>query len=318
MEQYCLGVEIGGNKQLIYVCNEIGGIIEKFGENIPHPNGALDILKWLEINVTKILDKYPEIKRIGVGFGGPLESATGRVLCSVHVPGWKDFELKTWFETTFKREAIVAVDTVAGGYAEYKLGSGRNSKIFFYTNIGTGIGGSLFVDGKVYEGIGFGAAYLGNTYVADWTSNIPGAIARLECMSSGINIEARLRSAGYIPKDSMLYEICGGDISKVTGRELKKAIELGDTFAVEELDRVACTYGVGLGNAVSMLGVDTISIGGGIANYGEVLRSRLEKYANEVVFINGKNRFKIVISELMDDNVPIGAALFARDGFNTI
>jgi len=116
----------------------------------------------------------------------------------------------------------------------------------------------------------------------------------------------------------MLYELCGGDISRVTCRELKKAVELGDSFAARELDRIACTYGVGIGNTVSMLGVDTVSIGGGIANFGEMLRSRLEKYAGEVVFINGKNRFKIVISELLDDNVPIGAALFARDGFNTI
>lgn len=318
MSQLFMGVEIGGNKQQIYVCNDAGSAIEKFSENIAHPNGALDILSWLEINVKKILEKYPDIERIGVGFGGPLESSTGRVLCSVHVPGWKDFELKTWFESKFGKESFVVNDTVAGGYAEYMLGSGKNSEYFFYTNIGTGIGGSLFVKGKVYDGCGFGAAYLGNTYTADWTSSQSGAMARIESMSSGINIEARLRTPGYIPADSLLHIICDGEISKVTCKHLKEAVDQGDIFAGEELDRIARSFGTGIGNTVTMLGVDTVSIGGGIANFGEVFRSRLEKAADDVVFINGLGNFKLVLCELMDDNVPIGAALFARDGFKTV
>ena len=151
MQQLYLGVEIGGTKQQIAVCDENGRIVEMVSEKVAHENGAVDKLAWLKRKVRLVLEKYPRVKSIGVGFGGPLETKTGRVLISVQVPGWKDFELKTWFEATFGMETIVVVDTVAGGYAELMLGSGKDSSKFFYTNIGTGIGGSFFINGYTWD-----------------------------------------------------------------------------------------------------------------------------------------------------------------------
>ena len=318
MEQRFLGVEIGGTKQQIAVCDAQGRALELIGENVPHANGAQDILCWLEAKVGEVLARHPQVGRIGVGFGGPLETATGRVLISVQVPGWKDFELKTWFEDRFSMPTVVVNDTVAGGYAELKLGSGRDSRIFFYTNLGTGIGGSLFADGKTWDGIGFGAAYLGNTYAADWESTEPGAIARIETLCSGTAIERRLRTKGYVPRDSALMRLCGGETEKLSCRMLGQAAESGDAFALAELDRVGRTFGTGIANAVSMIGMDTVSIGGGLANLGELLIAPMRKYADQTVFISGRERFRIVQCELLDQNVPVGAALYARDGFHTL
>ena len=318
MEQKYLGVEIGGTKQQLVVCGADGGIIEMVGERVVLKEGAADILAWLEGRIPALLAKHPGIRAIGVGFGGPLETATGRVLISVQVPGWKDFELKTWFEAKFGLPTVVANDTVAGGYAELKLGSGRNSTRFFYTNLGTGIGGALYANGRNWDGSGFGAAYLGNTYAADWTSAVPGAVTRIESLCSGTAIEKRLRTAGYVPGESMLMELCGGDVSRLDCRMLGRAADADDAFALEELDRVGATFGCGLANVVSMLGVDTIAIGGGLSNLGEKLLAPMRKYAEQYVFISGKDRFRIVLCEMIEENVPVGAALFARDGFVAI
>ena len=318
MEKLYFGVEIGGTKQQIAVCNEHGQIVELLSEKVELRNGAADILAWLKRNISTLRERYPQVSAVGVGFGGPLETQTGRVLISVQVPGWKDFELKTWFEATFGLPTTVVVDTVAGGYAELKLGSGRESDKFFYTNIGTGIGGALFVDGKTWDGIGYGAAFLGNTYTADWTADVTGAVDRIEALCSGVAIERRLRSDGYVPQDSLLQTLCGGDRTALDCRVLRTAAEQGDAFAQEELDRVGYTFGIGVANVVSLLGVDTVSIGGGLANLGEWLRKPVEKYAEQYVFISGKDRFKVVICSLLDNNVPIGAALYARDGFHAV
>lgn len=318
MEKLYFGVEIGGTKQQVAVCNDRGEIVEMLSEKVELKNGAADILAWLKQSITRLQERYPQVQAIGVGFGGPLETRTGRVLISVQVPGWKDFALKTWFEATFGLPTTVVVDTVAGGYAELKLGSGRQSDKFFYTNIGTGIGGALFIDGKTWDGIGYGAAFLGNTYTADWTADVAGAVDRIEALCSGTAIERRLRSKGYVPQSSLLQTLCDGDRTALCCRMLRTAAEQGDCFALEELDRVGYTFGIGVANVVSLLGVDTVSIGGGLANLGECLRQPVEKYAEQYVFISGKDRFKVVICSLLDNNVPVGAALYARDGFRTV
>lgn len=318
MRQLYLGIEIGGTKQQIAICNGVGRIIDKIAEKVPHENGAPDIQEWVKEKSAKLLMRYPDVKAIGVGFGGPLETKTGRVLISVQVPGWTEFELKKWMEECFHLPVTVVNDTVAGGYAELKYGCGQESKKFFYTNIGTGIGGALFVDGRTWDGIGYGAVYMGNTYMADWTSPFPGDVSRLEALCSGTAIEKRLRSPEYVPKSSMLFDMCQGNYRKLDCRMLAAAAKNGDLFAKEELELVGRCLGICIANAISMLGVDTVALGGGIANFGELILEPIRKYANQYVFISGKNRYQIVICNLLDNNVPIGAALYAHDGFNPV
>lgn len=295
-----LGVEIGGTKQQIAVCDTDGRIVEMVSERVAISEGAPDILRWLSNRIPGLLAQY-EISAIGVGFGGPLETATGRVLISLQVPGWKDFELKTWFEEQFDRPTVVVNDTVAGGYAELLLGAGRGSKAFFYTNIGTGIGGAFYINGKPWDGIGFGASYFGNTYLSE-------PPVRIEDLCSGTAIERRLREG--IPADSKVTE--------PTCRALHAAAQQGDAFALAELDRVGRYFGLGIANLVTLLGVDRIAIGGGVANMGKYIVDPIAKYAKEFVFISGCNRFEVCACRLLDDNVPVGAALFAIHGFKSV
>ncbi|MBQ8827898.1 MAG: ROK family protein [Clostridia bacterium] len=318
MADLYLGVEIGGTKQQIAVCNGAGQIVRMVSERVVLVNGASDICAWIEKTIDALLKEFPAVIAIGVGFGGPLETATGRVITSLHVPGWENFELKTWLEEKYPLPVTVVNDTVAGGYAELKLGSGQQSDKFFYTNIGTGIGGSLFVNGQTWDGIGYGGAYFGNTYTVDWTSDERNAVERIEALCSGVQIEKRLRKDGYVPQGSMLMQLCGGDCRKIDCRMLKKAAEESDTFALEELDRIGHTFGMGIANLITILGVDTVAIGGGVANLGDLIIEPIRKYAKKYVFISGKDRYKIVQCLLMDNNVPVGAALYARDGFNVI
>ena len=126
-------VEIGGTKQQLAIVDENGGIVELVCGKFPLPNGAIDVLNWIEANFPALLQKY-SVEAIGVGYGGILESKTGRVLLSVQVPGWQDFMLKDWFEKKFSIRTVVVNDTVCGGYAEYMLGSGRGYQSFYYTN----------------------------------------------------------------------------------------------------------------------------------------------------------------------------------------
>lgn len=318
MKPLYIGVEIGGTKQQLIVGDENGRIVDKISERLPLPNSARDILAWIYAKLPLLQKKYTEIKAIGVGFGGPLESSTGKVLISVQVSGWKDFQLKKWFEEQFSLPTTVVNDSVCGGYAELKLGAGRGAKCLLYSNIGTGIGGALYINGLTYNGLGKGAMYLGNTYVADWTTKKAGAVEKVENLCCGIAIEKRLRSKNYVPADSLLWRLAGKNQLAMDCRMLGEAARRGDTFSLAELERVGEIYAIGLSTAITLLSPDRVVIGGGLANLGELLLDPIRRYVDRYVFISSRGTYEIKIGQIVDDNVPMGAVLYARDGFLTI
>lgn len=308
--KYYLGVEIGGTKQQIAIGLEDGSIIEIKQVKLIYKKGAEDILAWLLENISLLLENkmyYGNIQSIGVGFGGPLEHAAGRVLSSLQVPGWENFKLKDWFESKFGIPTVVINDTVAGGFAELYKGAGIGAEALFYTNIGTGIGGGFYFKRSYYDGCGYGASYLGNTLVPDWTAKRAGEWKRLELLCSGKSIENRLNADAYVPKESTLSRngqpICCSDLAKEARG--------GDIFAARELDRIAESFSIALVNMLALFGADVIVIGGGVAKMGKILMERIERKTNELAFIANKGRYHILQSQLLDDAVLVGALLAA-------
>jgi glucokinase len=284
---------------------------------VPLPNGATDVHNWLREKIPQLFGREAEfggkVEAIGAGFGGVLESRTGRIRISVQVPGWQDFPLKDWLEQTFHVPAIVANDTVAGGYAELCRGSGVPARHFFYSNIGSGIGGALFLDRVPYDGLGMGGAYLGHTYVPDWSSAELGRENKLENICSGWSIERRLRTPGYVARESALMTLCAGQVSALTCAMLGEAARRGDAFATAEIDRIARSYAIALSNLLTLVSPDVVAIGGGVANLGEILLDPIRRHTDERVFVSVQGAYRIVPCVFMDAAVPVGAALLARD-----
>jgi glucokinase len=309
-----IGIEIGATKQQITIGDGSEKLEYIVSEKIEIPNGAEDIKDWILSRVPEILNMQTQfggkVRAIGVGFGGPLESSTGRILVSVQVNGWKDFELKEWFEKNFNLPTIVVNDTVSGGYAELMYGSGKDSRNFFYSNIGSGIGGSLFFYRDYYDGLGYGAGYLGHTYIPDW--KIPGQAVKLENVCSGFAIEKRLRTTGYVPKESILNEMCNGRIKELTCKMLEQAGYDGDIFALEEIKHIAQSYSIALSNMMILCSPDIVSIGGGVSNMGDMFLDQIRKYTDELVFISCKNKYKIVQTKFRESAVIVGALLFGK------
>ncbi len=309
-----VSVEIGGTKQQIAIGLETGEILEIKSVKLGKKTEAGEILEWLRLNLHEILDRE-RVEGIGVGFGGPLEFSTGRVLCSLQVPGWQDFKLKEWFEREFKVPSVIINDTVLGGIGELILGNGVGSSRFFYTNIGTGVGGGFYLDQKYYDGSGCGASYLGNTWIPDWTKGKPGEKTRLELLCSGRSIERRINSMGYIPERSFLRQKTGW----ITCKDLAEGARAGDIFCLEELDKIAAAFSLGLANTLALLAPDCIVIGGGVAKMGEILFSRIRRYTDEMAFVANQRHYKILESHLGDRAVLAGGLLAAgKRGVNCV
>ncbi len=313
-----IAIEIGGTKLQLSLGQEDGRIEKTVRGRVNAEDGAAGILRWMEEHMAKTLAEVPEgtVKAVGVGFGGPLETATGTILKSVQIRGWDNFSLKKWFEDRFGIPAFVFNDSSAGGYGEYRLGSGRGTKQFFYTNIGTGIGGSLIVDGRLYDGQGVGAAELGHTRVPDWVGGQPGADTELELLCSGQSVEKRLRTPHYIPSDSLLMQLCGTDTSTVTNQMLGEAAHAGDLFALAEIDRVARSMAIAISNVLCLMQPEVIAVGGGFSLIGDPLIDRIRAYVKERDFICSEGRYRIVPCELGEAIVLQGALLLAGEALH--
>lgn len=317
MENFIIGVEIGGTKQQLSIGTLSGEIIESVEGRVETAHGAKKIRVWIKQNLPPLIEKCTDHHgkpiALGCGFGGPVATRPGRVLKSVHVPGWSDFPLKDWFEDNFGLPAVVANDTNAAAWGEYCNGSGRGTRQFFYTNMGTGVGGGLVLDGRLYDGQGYGAAEFGQTYVPDWTSAEPGRPEKIENLCSGLSIERRLRAPGYVPSDSLLLELAGGDASVINTRLLGQAASRGDAFALDELDRIGHAMGLGIANLLCLTNVEKVAIGGGVSNLGDLLLEPVRKYARQYEFFSSTDRYNIQICELGSAIVLVGAILLARD-----
>ncbi len=307
-----IGIEIGGTKQQIVVGTAEGQILSSVSVCLGSTVTAQDILLWIQNQVHVLLQAYP-ISGIGVGFGGPLERSTGRVLSSLQVPGWEDFALKAWFAERFPLPVTIANDTFTGGLAELCCGAGQGAEHLFYTNIGTGIGGGLYWQGRGFDGSGFGAAYLGNTLVPNWLGR-PGEAIRMELLVSGRSIQNRLSTPGYVPHDSVLFDLTTGEGQQRTAAELGQAVRMGDAFACAELDRIATSFSIALVNLLATTGVTRVVIGGGVAKLGDILFDRIRARTEELAFIANAGRYTILPSRLLDDAVPVGALLLAAQG----
>ncbi len=301
-----IGVEIGATKLQVIVTDAQGNIHQTLRHGVERGEDAQDILQWTAQAIGALREKSPKpLEGIGVGFGGIISRSSGATQFSVQVKGWEHFPLRDYYQATFGLPCVVENDTVCGGLAEFKLGSGKGTKGFFYTNIGSGIGGALFAQGQLLKGQDLGCAYFGHTWVPSWESaNEP---EKVENLCSGFAIERRLNRPGYVPVSSALLRLSGG--GNLTCRHLGQAALEGDAFALTEIDRVARSFGIGLANVLTLLHPERIAIGGGVSNLGEALLAPLRRYARQYAFEPCKEGFEIVRCTYTEEAVPLGAAL---------
>ena len=191
-----IGIEIGGTKLQVGIGSASGKLLKPpIRRQVIRENGAEGILRDLVAMVDEALTStehyLSEIDRIGIGFGGVLDTNQGLILKSYQITGWDNFPLKNWAEAQWGKPVVIQNDASTAGLAEALHGSGRGHSRIFYMTIGSGIGGGWIVDGKVDNGQGIGSAEMGHTWVTDPRTGMP---AELEQVCSGWGIGRRARS----------------------------------------------------------------------------------------------------------------------------
>jgi glucokinase len=306
-----LGIEIGGTKLQLGLGPGDGTFVaEPVRATVDRPAGASGILEQIA-RLGRDLVAEKQISRIGIGFGGPVDTAAGRTIKSHQIAGWDDFPLVAWCQEQLGLPAVLGNDADLAALAEARFGAGRGSDPVFYVTVGTGIGGGFVQGGRLYGGHGPAAAEIG--HLRPGTDDVE-PHATVESIASGLAIEAAAEAA--LGADAEFRRLIGADAgSKFTARELARGAELGCKPAREILERATTTLGWGIAQMVTLLAPQVVVVGGGVPLIGEQLfYEPLRRAVDQYVFPPLRGTFEIRPPSLGETMVVHGALALAAAG----
>ena len=303
-----VGIEIGGTKTQAGIGSAEkgllpGGIVRR---PVKREHGAEGIRRDIASMVDELLRSnqltLKDISKIGIGFGGILDTARGVTLKSYQIEGWTDFPLKGWAEEQWGRPVFLENDASTAGLAEYRLGAGRGCSRMFYITAGSGVGGGWIVEGKVDNGQGLGTAEIGHMWMPDPET---GALTELEQICSGWAIGQRARRAAA-GADSVMEKLAGS-LDKIDARIVHEAAEQGDEIALRILQETCQVLGAGIANVAALLHPERVVLGGGVSLMGPLFWNVLQKEFRARVMPTFSPQVELVAAELKEDVVVIGA-----------
>ncbi len=304
-----LGIEIGGTKlQLAVGAGDASPLVELRRADVHSEDGAGGILRQIETIGHELIERYRPTA-VGIGFGGPVDAEEGRTIISHQVEGWTDFALAAWCRETFGLPAAISNDADAAGLAEALFGAGRGHRVVFYITVGSGIGGALVIDGRVYGGGSGIASEIGHLR--------PGLEAdepheTVESVASGFSIALTGREWVQTtdPHDVEAADLithCGGNIAHLTGRMVVDAAAAGNEVAQSIFAHALETLGWAIAQVITLVAPQVVVIGGGVPLAGEALFfAPLRREVARYVFPPLAKSFAIVPASLGEEVVVHG------------
>jgi glucokinase len=264
-----LGIEIGGTKLQVGVGPDDGRLRGLWRGAVDLPAGPAgirrQIIEAVPIALAQAGLRRDQVRGVGIGFGGPVDDATKSVIKSHQIEGWDDFPLADWVSDAVELPAVLGNDADVAGLAEATHGAGKGMSPIFYMNIGSGIGGALILDGKIYRGVGRGAAEIGHLQLESEDS---GELYTLEGLASGWGIEQQYRELAGSEERVRVPEIFRLAYQEADGpAPARRAV----SEAIHALTRA-------LGHVITLLCPRRIVIGGGVSLIGDALLGPLRAH----------------------------------------
>lgn len=314
---YVAAIEIGGTKLQLAIAR--AGHPEHleavWRTQIRREEGAAGILARIEEGFAELAARY-SWGAIGIGFGGPIHTRTGRTTTSHQVQGWDDFDLAGWCRERWPVPLAVDNDCNACALAEALLGAGRGGQRVFYATVGTGIGGGFVVKGAIDGGDRPAVAEIGHLR--------PGLEATdpartVESLASGLGMEQTLaRRMAAIPESkrpeavTQLLALCDNDIRHLNARVIAEAARSGNAWALETLEQAARVLGWALAQTTTLLAPDRIVLGGGVTSIGPSFLDPVARWWQTYLFPPLAGSCQLVASSLGDTVVLHGALLLVE------
>jgi len=311
-----LGVDLGGTKILTAVTNSQGKMLSRDHSITPAQKGHEAVIQSILESAHRALEEaniaISEIFAIGIGAAGISNPEAGILFTSPNLPGWQNVPLRDIIQSKLGKKAFLINDANAAALGEFYFGAARGARNFIYITLGTGIGGGIVIDGKIYTGAIGAAGEVGHMTIDDNGSICNcGNRGCWEMLASGTALAREAKHRIEEGARTSILEYADGDIEKVTAQVIHSAAEQGDSLAKELIARTGYYVGVGLVNLINIFNPELIVIGGGLSNIGDMLLEPAFKTAGERAYKEAFQAVRFASAELGRNSGVLGAAAFA-------
>lgn len=271
--KYYLGIDLGGTNIAAGVVNENYEIIAqcsiKTNGSRPAEEVVDDMAQVARDTAAKAGITLDEVEWVGIGAPGTANKATGVIEYSNNI-GWYDVPLVQMMEDRLKKKVYIENDANAAAYGEYVAGSAKDAESFIMVTLGTGVGGGIVINNEIYSGSNYAGAELGHSVIV--VDGRPCTCERkgcLEAYASATGLIKTTREHMEKNKDSIMWEMVGGDLSKISGRTSFDAMRKGDAAGKAVVDEYIKYLACGITNIINTFQPDLLAMGGGISHEGD-------------------------------------------------
>jgi glucokinase len=314
---FFVGVDLGGTKILAGVFDAQLTCLGRNKMSTKPDRGANEVIDRIARCVRDAADEYDldlkQLRGVGVGAPGAIDVSAGRVIFAPNLQ-WQDVPLKKNLEKALGVPVSIENDANVAmlGVYETELQSKPRHVIGIF--IGTGIGGGIIVDGKLYSGFNGTAGEIGHMVleVGGPKCNC-GNRGCFEALASRTAIFRKIHAAVKDGQKTILTDMLGADLTDLRSGDLRKAIRKGDSLVEKVIEEAAEYTGIAVANFMNIFNPQTIVLGGGVIDaLGDEMMAIIVATAGDYAMSGTSKGVEIVASKTGDDAGIIGAAVLAR------
>lgn len=313
---YYLGIDLGGTNIAIGLVNEKFEIVlkDKVPTGAARPTG--EIIDDMAALCKSIVDRagitFDQVEYAGIAAPGSIDPKNGVVRYANNIK-MNNYPIAEELKSRIPvKKVLLENDANAAALAEAKAGAGKGCSDLVMVTLGTGVGGGIVIDGKLYSGFNYSGAEIGHTVIE--VGGRPCTCGRLGCFeaySSATGLINMTKEKMIEDVDSIMWDIENDNLDNVSGRTAFEAAKRGDKAGKEVVDMYVKYLACGLTNMVNIFQPQVLCIGGGVCGEGDYLLKPLIRTIRRCEYgAATQTQFcDIKIAELGNDAGIIGAAV---------
>lgn len=309
-DPFTIGIDLGGTNLRIAAVAADGRILEKISLDTEVNHGRERVVTDMCAAVTEIELRLQSSKMVGIGIGVPgiINLANGMIRQSPNLPGWSDFPVRDDIERRLRTHVILENDANAAALGEKWVGAGRDASGLCMITVGTGIGGGLILDGRVWHGMDGMAGELGHMTI-DPNGALCGCgnLGCIEAYASASAITRMAMAAIRVGRSPSLAH-AAEELGELTAEIVYIKAKQGDVVAREIFEMAGRSLGVGLANLINIFNLPLYVIGGGVARAWDAFAPAMMAELGKRSLVYRSTQTRITPSSLGAEAGLLGAA----------